>query len=111
MLRYLFGGTFMAAPSALTPTSGAFNLSVGTTSGRQAIPTTGTPTILALTNLSVGNGAIIYVALGDGSVAATIAQNLAILPGQTVYVVIGANTNIAAIATLANSPLNVTPST
>jgi hypothetical protein len=54
---------------------------------------------------------MIYVALGGSSVAAVIGQNLAIMPGQTAYVVIGANTYIAAIATLANSPLNVTPST
>ena len=101
----------MAAPSALTPTSGAFNLSVGTASGRQVLPTTGSPTILALTNLSIGSAALIYVALGDVTSVAVTGQNLVIAPGQTAYVVIGANTYIAAIATSAPATLNVTPST
>jgi hypothetical protein len=99
----------MVAPSALTPTAGAFNISVDTASSRHAIPTTGSPTILSLTNLSAGNGALIYVALGDSSVSSVTEQDLAISPGQTVFVIIGTNTNIAAIATIANSPLNVAP--
>jgi hypothetical protein len=101
----------MTAPAALTPTAGAFNLSVGTTSGRQVLPTTGSPTILALTNLSVGSGSLIYAVLGDVTSVAVVGQSLAITPGQTAYVTIGANTYIAAIATSSPAALNVTPST
>ena len=101
----------MTTPAVLTPTSGAFNLSVGTTTGRQILPTTGSPTILALTNLSIGNGSLIYATLGDVTSVASVGQSLVIVPGQTVYVAIGTNTYIAAIATSAPATLNVTPST
>ncbi len=82
----------MALP-IITPTPGAFALSVTSTSSKEILPTSGTPTALVLTN---SGRAPIWVALGSTSVVAT-QTSLIILPGKTVFLAIGANTYIAAI--------------
>lgn len=91
--------------SAFTQTATAF-FSAGPTTSNVVIPTTGSPTMMLVTNTSE---AVVYVVFGtSNAVVATQATGLAIEPhATTVPLVIGSNTYMAAITNFAMAGLNI----
>lgn len=96
----------MALP-AITPT-GAASLEASITSSRVAIPATGTPTQVVVTNFGPSAA---FVALGDTTVVATVAAGFAILPNDKAVLTLGTNTNLAAITTHDTAALHINAGT
>jgi hypothetical protein len=74
-------------------------------SSRVALPTTGTPTIVMVTN--TGNEPV-WVQLGTVTVTASQSSSLAIAPYGQIALTIGTNTFIAVIASYGVDGVNVT---
>lgn len=82
--------------AAFTPTGQAALVANGTSSN-VAVPLTGTPTQVLVTNLGLIPA---FVVLGaSNAVAATVATGTPILPGNSLPLVLGANTYLAAVTT------------
>jgi hypothetical protein len=105
-LAFCIGSAFAALP-AIAPT-GQVDLAVSTTSASVAIPTTGTPTQVIVTNMGPLTA---FVLLGNSSVTASVATGIAILPYTSVVLTIGANTNLAAITQGNTTVLSITAGT
>lgn len=91
------------AIASFSPTAGVTFTASNVSSG-VVIPTTGTPTIALVTNLSQW---IVLVALGASGVVATSAS-LPVMPGAQVALTIAPATNIAAITLSGVAGVNVT---
>lgn len=74
-------------------------------SGNVLLPTTGTPTIVVVTNL--GQQAV-FVALGGSTVSVIPNGGLAIMPGDNAALTIGANTYLAVVSLNGLVGLNIT---
>lgn len=82
--------------AAFTPTGQAALVANGTSSN-VAVPLTGTPTQVLLTNLGL---IPVFVVLGtSNAVVATVATGMPILPGTSLPLALGTNTYLAAITT------------
>lgn len=92
------------AIASFAPTAST-TLAATTTSARVILPTTGTPTIALVTNLS---GYPVFVQLGDVTVVASPGGSVAIMPGGQLALTIGANTYIAAVTLAGADGINVT---
>jgi hypothetical protein len=93
------------AESAFTPTARA-QMAAEPTSSNVALPTTGTPTLLRVTNLGPFDA---FVLLGSSSaVAAAVATGLTVLARtSSPFLVIGSNTYLAAITQSGGAALNL----
>jgi hypothetical protein len=80
-------------------------LDASATSSRVALPVTGTPTIVLVTNTS---DSPVWVQLGTVTVTASPSTSLAVVPDGQIALTIGANTHIAAIALYGIDGVNVT---
>lgn len=92
------------AIASFAPTAG-FEMTVTATSSQVVLPTTGTPTIALVSNLSQKP---VFVALGASSTVVAVAGACAVvLPGQSLALTIGTNTNIAAVTLAGLAGLNI----
>jgi hypothetical protein len=89
--------------SSFGPTA-ATSLIAGLASTNVILPTTGTPTVILVTNMGVVPA---YVLLGtSNAVVVTSATGLPIMPGKSIYLTVGSNTYLAAIAAQ-TTPLSI----
>ncbi len=102
------------ALASLNPTA-SLTLSCGKTSSAAAIPTTGSPTTMVVTNIPApGNetGNVAFVQMGtSSSVLASDLTSYPVLAGQSVVLTIGSNTYIAAVTQFGETQLNITVGT
>lgn len=92
------------AVAAFAPTAGAF-LSVSNASAQVALPTTGSPVSVVVTNIG---GATAFLQLGTSSAVIAVAPTgLALMPGASVALTITPNTNLAAVTFSGNTGLNI----
>ena len=96
----------MATPS-FTPTANVA-LAAGTASANVAIPTTGSPTEVIVTNFGPAPA---FVALGGAGVAASVAGGTPVLPQSSIALALGANTELAAITASGTAALRITAAT
>lgn len=81
--------------SSFAPTA-ATDIIAGPTTANVILPTTGTPTVVCITNLGQLPA---FVLLGSSSaVVVTSATGLPVMPNAQIFLTIGANTYLAAIA-------------
>jgi hypothetical protein len=94
-------GSFSASLSGFQPTPAYAQLTVGTSSARVALPS---GTVVVVYNTGSNDA---YVALGNSSVAATIAGDVVKAGGWMAFTVPTSATNIAAITSTGTTALNV----
>jgi hypothetical protein len=93
------------AIASFGPTA-SVEMSVTTTSSNVVIPTTGTPTIALVSNLS---GQPVFVAMGTSStVTVTVGGGVPVMPGTQLALTISPNTYLAAITEAAAAGINIT---
>lgn len=95
------------ALASFTPT-GQASITANGVSANVAIPETGTPTQIIVTNLG---GAPAFVLLGAPGVQVTIANGTPVLPNCPIALTLGTNTELAAITSGASVPLRITAAT
>jgi hypothetical protein len=102
------------ALSSFNPAA-SLTLSAGKTSTTVAIPTTGSPTTLVVTNIPApgnGTGNVAFVQMGTVStIQASDLTSYPVLPNQSVVLTIGSNTYIAAVTQFGETQLNITVGT
>lgn len=97
----------MAAP-LITPTANSVVLTeIGRTSTNITIPTTGTPTFVAVTNLTEN---AVFVRLGTSGITVDI-TGVPILSHSVVFLALETNTTLAAICFYGIGAVSITPST
>lgn len=89
--------------AAFSPT-GKAELGASSTSARVAFPTSGTPTIVRVTNNGQTDA---FLLMGDNTVVATVSTGLALLARTSIFLTIGANTNLAAVTQANGTALTV----
>lgn len=102
------------ALASFNPTA-SLTLPAGKASTAVAIPTTGSPTTMVVTNIMApGNetGNVGFIQMGTSSaVQASDLTSYAVLAGQSVALTIGSNTYIAAVTQFGETQLNITVGT
>lgn len=102
------------ALASFNPTA-SFTFPIGKASAAAAIPTTGSPTTMVVTNIRApGNetGNVGFVQMGTTSaVQASDLTSYAVLAGQSVVLTIGSNTYIAGVTQFGETQLNITVGT
>jgi hypothetical protein len=94
----------MATVASFAPTA-AVEMVVSTMSARVAIPTTGSPTVVVVTNLS---GQAVFVALGGSNVTVSAGGGVPVMPFGKLALTIGGNTYLAAITQAGFAELDLT---
>jgi hypothetical protein len=102
------------ALASLNPTA-SLTLPAGKASTAIAIPTTGSPTTMVITNICApgsDRGNVAFVQMGiTNLVQASDLTSYSVLPNQSVVLTIGSNTYIAAVTQFGETQLNITVGT